>query len=62
MIVCSKEKIVISLDSFYKTKKANMFFFLSGFSFTGTDDSQDSRGRESIFLLSMVAPEINSKE
>ena len=31
MIVCLIEKIVISLDSFYKTKKANMFFFYQGF-------------------------------
>ena len=31
MIVYLKGKIVIFLDSFYKTKKANMFFFYQGF-------------------------------
>ena len=30
------------------------FFFLSGFSFTGTDNSQDSRGRERTFFYSTL--------
>ena len=30
------------------------FFFLSGFSFTDTDNSQDSRGREGTFLSSTL--------
>ena len=32
------------------------FFFLSGFSFTDTDDSQDSRGREGTILSSLLFP------
>ena len=33
------------------------FFFLSGFSFTDTDDSQDSRGREgTIFYSTLPIP------
>ena len=33
------------------------FFFLSGFSFTDTDDSQDSRGREgAIFYSTLPLP------
>ena len=33
------------------------FFFLSGFSFTDTDDSQDSRGREGpIFYFTLPLP------
>ena len=31
-----------------------VFFFLSGFSFTDTDDSQDSRGREGTFFYSSL--------
>ena len=35
----------------------NFFFFLSGFSFTDTDDSQDSRGREgTIFYSTLPLP------
>ena len=35
----------------------SLFFFLSGFSFTGTDDSQDSRGREgTIFYSTLPLP------
>ena len=30
------------------------FFFLSGFSFTGTDDSQDNRGRKGIIFYSTL--------
>ena len=34
-----------------------VFFFLSGFSFTDTDDSQDSRGRKgTIFYSSLPLP------
>ena len=34
-----------------------MFFFLSGFSFTDTDDSQDSSGREeTIFYSTLPLP------
>ena len=34
-----------------------LFFFLSGFSFTDTDDSQDSRGREgTIFYSTLPLP------
>ena len=32
----------------------NIFFFLSGFSFMDTDNSQDSRGREGIFVYSSL--------
>ena len=32
--------------------KFNVFFFLSGFFFTGIHDSQDSRGREGYFFNS----------
>ena len=32
----------------------NAFFFLQGFSFTDTDDSQDSRGREGTILYSTL--------
>ena len=31
--------------------KADSFFFLSGFSLTDTDNSQDSRGREGTFFI-----------
>ena len=37
--------------------KKKFFFFLSGFSFTDTDDSQDSRGREgTIFYSTLPLP------
>ena len=32
----------------------NAFFFLSGFSFTDTDDSQDSRGKEATIFQSTL--------
>ena len=34
--------------------KISQFFFLSGFSFTDTDDSQDSRGREGTIFYSTL--------
>ena len=34
--------------------RVNRFFFLSGFSFTGTDDSQDCRGREGTIAYSTL--------
>ena len=34
--------------------KTKIFFFLSGFSFTDTDDSQDSRGREGTIFYSTL--------
>ena len=37
-----------------KTKKLFFFFFLSGFSFTDADSSQDSRGREGTFVYSTL--------
>ena len=37
--------------------KPDFFFFLSGFSFTDTDNSQDSRGREgTIFYSTLPLP------
>ena len=35
-------------------RKFVCFFFLSGFSFTDSDNSQDSRGREGIFIYSTL--------
>ena len=43
-----REKITIWID------KIQLFFFLSGFSFTDTDDSQNSRGREGIIFYSAL--------
>ena len=37
-----------------ETKKLFFFFFLSGFSFTDADSSQDSRGREGTFVYSTL--------
>ena len=37
-----------------KTYNICFFFFLSGFSFTNTDDSQDSRGREGTVFYSIL--------
>ena len=42
------------LGSFLSNIFLNQFFFLSGFSFTDTDDSQDSRGREGTFFYSTL--------
>ena len=50
------------LESKYVNNKTNenlksFFFFLSGFSFTDTDDSQDNRGREgTIFYSTLPLP------
>ena len=39
------------------TNKQQEFFFLSGFSFTDTDESQDSKGREgTIFYSTLLLP------
>ena len=38
------------------------FFFLSGFSFTNTDDSQDSRGRQRAIFYSNPSPIASSHE
>ena len=35
-------------------KRVLFVFFLSGFSFTDTDDSQDSRGRQGTFFYSTL--------
>ena len=41
----------------YFSTPSYYYFFLSGFSFTGTDDSQDSRGREgTIFYSTLPLP------
>ena len=42
---------------FQVSPETEFFFFLSGFSFTDTDDSQDSRGREgTIFYSTLPLP------
>ena len=38
----------------YEKKKKVFFFYLSGFSFTDNDNSQDSRGREGTFFYSTL--------
>ena len=40
-----------SFGSLSEILPTNHFFFLSGFSFTDTDNSQDSRGREETILF-----------
>ena len=45
-ILFIKTKLATCLWSCWQTQLKPKFFFLSGFSFTDTDDSQDSRGRE----------------
>ena len=47
-----KEKNICS--KLYKKKRQNMYFFLSVFDFTYTDDSQDSRGREGTNFFSTL--------
>ena len=45
------------IEEYNPDKKPKIFFFLSGFSFTNTDDSQDSRGREgTIFYSTLPLP------
>ena len=41
-------------ENLWKTKRWLFFFFLPGFSFTDTDDSQDSRGSERTIFYSTV--------
>ena len=44
-------------SSYFIGKSLSFFFFPSGFSFTDTDDSQDSRGREgTIFYSTLPLP------
>ena len=45
-LVTFTEEILIGKTSFLCSVQGNIFFFLSGFSFKDTGDSQDSRGRE----------------
>ena len=45
------------IEEYNPDKKPKIFFFLSGFSFTDTDDSEDSRGREgTIFYSTLLLP------
>ena len=47
----------IAINTVVVETKFLSFFFLSGFSFTDTDDSQDSRGREgTIFYSTLPLP------
>ena len=41
-------------QSLFRLQFFFFFFFLSGFSFTDSDNSQDSRGREGIFIYSTL--------
>ena len=53
-----RANLIILIDSNKST--LDIYFFLSGFSFTDTDDSQDSRGREgTIFYLYQFHPLTN---
>ena len=46
--------------SMLKSSLCDYFFFLSGFSFTDADDSQDSRGREGIiFYYTLLLPPVH---
>ena len=47
-------KILINTLIFIFYLSTLFFFFLSGFSFTDTDNSQDSRGRKGIFIYSTL--------
>ena len=57
---CSKstmETDVVLVSLFLTLSRFHTFFFLSGFSFTDTDNSQDSRGREgTIFYSTLPLP------
>ena len=58
IILCLR--VIISFNFFsslFSSKAPFSFFFLSGFSFTDTDDAQDSRGREgTIFYSTLPLP------
>ena len=55
-----KQNIIMLWSMDKQFSSASLFFFLSGFSFRDTDDSQDSRGRDgTIFYSTLPLPPAN---